>query len=87
MATKKVIVASVLKGQDGKPNYLKVDNDVVLKKGQFLNMQTTKQERESLEANISNGKIKADMGKILLEKLEKRPDFVLANIYFLDKTE
>lgn len=77
MSKKKYMtIGSVIKGQDSKPDYIKITNDVTLKKGQFLNLRSKKQRLESLDAMEASGKLSGEILEKLRERAAKIPDFV-----------
>ena len=82
--TKRIKLGSVMKGQNGKPDYIKVNirdkegkpGTYVLKDGQFLDLDSKAKQLEDVKFLIENDKIDADTGKYLTEKINKIPDFV-----------
>jgi hypothetical protein len=82
--TKRIRLGSVIKGKDGKPDYIKVyirDKDgkpgnYVLKDGQYLNLESKAQQLRDIAYLSENGKIDAETAKYLKEKAEKMADFV-----------
>lgn len=83
MAKKRVQVGSIIKGQDGKPDYIKINNDVVLTKGQYINMENKAQKIAGIKFAISKNKLSDEKGNEMIEKAEKMPDFVRFELYFL----
>ena len=84
MAKKRLDVGKVLKGKDGKPDYIQINQDVSLTKGMFLNLETKAQAIESLETAIKNGKISDEVEPKIRERIEKGfPTFVRFAIYTL----
>lgn len=77
MSKKKYLtVGSVVKGQNGKPDYIKLSQDVSLKKGQFLNLRSKKDRLASLDAMEASGKLSGEILEKLRERASKIPDFV-----------
>jgi uncharacterized Zn finger protein len=77
VAYKRTQVGSVLKSKDPtQPDYIKINEDVVLKKGDILNLESKKSKLASLEKNIENGKLSGDLADKIREGIEKMPDFV-----------
>lgn len=82
MAYKRTKIGSVLKSkvEDGdtspKPDYIKIDTDVMLKKGDTLSLESKKSKLASLEKNIENGKLSGDLADKIREGIEKMPEFV-----------
>ena len=73
---KRIQVGAIIKGRDGKPDYIKVNEDVTLKKGEFLNLESKASKIASLTAAIENGKLSQEVGQKMLEQAEKLPEFV-----------
>lgn len=86
MASKKrVVVGSVVKSKEaGQPDYVKINQDVTLKKGQTLRLESKKQQIDSAKAAIANGKLSGELGEKILERLEKIPEFVRFEIVSLE---
>lgn len=77
MAYKRIKVGSVLKSKnEGEPDYIKIDSDVVLKKGDTLSLESKKSKLASLEKNIENGKLSGELADKIREGIEKIPTFV-----------
>ena len=73
---KRVTVGDIVKGKDGKPDYIKVQNDVVLKRGDYLNLESKAQQLKNLDESLSSGRISGEFAEQLRERIEKIPDFV-----------
>jgi hypothetical protein len=73
---KRVIVGQILKGKDGKSDYIKVDSDVVLKKGEFLELENATTIRKRADELVANGKIDEQFAEKLRESADKIPSFV-----------
>lgn len=77
MAYKRQKVGSVLKSKDTtQPDYIKIDTDVVLKKGDTLSLESKKSKLASLDKNVENGKLSGELADKIREDIEKIPDFV-----------
>ena len=59
-------VGSVLKSKNGKTFYLQINQDIELKKGDRLLL---KNKKEQIEAQVAAGKIDAERGEELKDKL------------------
>ena len=68
---KRINVGAVFKGKDGKPDYIKISEDLVLKKGDFLNLESKQSKIEGITKAIENGKLSEEVGNKLLENVEK----------------
>lgn len=85
---KRTVVGSVVKAKEkGKADYIKVSADVVLTKGQFLNLESKQFQKESLEAAIASGKLKAEFADKARERVEAIPDFVRFQIVAVQKED
>lgn len=77
MAKKRKTIGSVIKGKDGKADYIKIGNeDVVLKAGSYVNLESKKQRLESLDKAVADGKMKPETAEKVKAAVEKTPDFV-----------
>jgi hypothetical protein len=74
---KRSVVGSVCKSKDsGKPDYIKIRDDMSLKKGQILRLESKKYQLESLQGAVSAGKLSSELGEKIRERIEKIPDWV-----------
>lgn len=86
MAYKRVQVGAVLKSKDpSQPDYIKINEDVTLKKGDILNLESKKSKLASLEKNVENGKLSGDLADKIREGIEKMPDFIRFEIVKVTK--
>jgi hypothetical protein len=70
-------VGSVLRSKDNPKNYyIKMDQDVSLKKGETLSLQSKEEQLERLESSLSSGKLTEDLAVKIRERLEKIPEWV-----------
>jgi hypothetical protein len=80
------VIGSVVKAKDaGKPDYIKVRDDVVLKKGQVLRLESAKFQLDSLLGAVQAGKVSEDLGEKIKERIEKIPAFVRFEIVMLEE--
>lgn len=77
---KRINVGAIIKGRDGKADYIKVNEDVVLKKGEYLNLESKASQIASITAAIENGKLSSEVGEKMLANVEKTPEFIRFNI-------
>ena len=75
---KRKTVGSILKNKDkSKGDYIKIgQNDVVLKAGSVLMLESKASQLKSLEAAIESGKLSGELADKLKARAEKIPDFV-----------
>lgn len=86
MAYKRTQVGSVLKSKDAtQPDYIKINADVTLKKGDILNLENKKSKLASLDKNVENGKLSGDLADKIRGDIEKMPDFVRFEIIKVTK--
>ena len=79
-------VGSIVKGLNGKPDYIKMSNDVNLKRGEFLNLESKATQIASIQEGITAGRIAQEKGDAMLERANKIPDFVRFEIVYNPKT-
>lgn len=86
MAYRRKEIGAVLKSKDAtQPDYIKINEDVVLKKGDILNLESKKSKLASLEKNVENGKLSGDLADKIREGIEKMPDFIRFSIVKVTK--
>ena len=74
--SKRTIVGQILKGKDGKSDYIKVDADITLTKGEFLELENASTIRRRAEELLEQGKIDEKFADVLRESADKIPSFV-----------
>ena len=85
---KRIEIGAVMKSSEkGKPDYIKISNDVELKKGDYLNLESKQSKIDGINAAVENGKMSAETAEKLLEYANKIPDFVRFQIVKLNKEE
>lgn len=85
---KRLTVGSVIKSNDPeKSNYIKMNADVSLKKGQFLSVESKKFQLSSLEKAMKAGVLSEEYAKKQIDRANKIPDFVLGDIILLVPNE
>lgn len=83
--SKRLKVGSILKGKDGKPDYIKIDADVSLKKGEFLELENAKTMSAKADELEASGKISPEIAEKIRERAEKIPAFVRFEITLVRK--
>jgi len=73
---KRIQVGAIFKGKEGKPDYIKVNEDITLKKGEFLNLESKATKIASLTAAIESGKLSPEVGEKMLEAANNMKDFI-----------
>lgn len=74
---KYIRIGQVLKGKDDPgSSYIKMDQDVTLKKGDTLSLESKKQQLDGLAKAEESGKISSENAAKARESIEKIPDFV-----------
>lgn len=84
---KRLNIGSVVKGRDGKPDYIKVSNDVILSKGSILTLESKASRKAGITKAMDAGKLPQDVAEKLLADVEKTPDFVRFNIVQLKEEQ
>lgn len=72
----KKTIGSIYKGKEGKGDYVKITEDVILKAGTFLNLENKTQKLASVQWLLDNGKIDAAAFEKRTNAINKMPDFV-----------
>lgn len=85
MTKKRKTFGSVVKGKDGKPDYIKITNDVNLKKGQYVNLESAKSQIESLKKALSEGKLSEEVATKMMDNANKTPDWVRFNLVVVEE--
>ena len=86
MSYKRLKVGSILKAKDSsQPDYIKIDVDITLKKGDFLSLESKKSKLASLEKNIESGKLSGELADKIREGIEKTPEFIRFEIVKITK--
>lgn len=82
-------VGSIIKGKDGKPDYLKVNKSlkepVVLMAGDILNLESKVAQLTSLEAAVSSGKLHPEYADKARERINNIPDYVRFDVILSKK--
>lgn len=78
-------VGSVVKGKDGKPDYIKISKDVMLKQGDYLNLESKAQQLKSIKEAVDAGKLSGEVAERVMENVEKIPEFVRFSIVRIEK--
>jgi hypothetical protein len=91
MAKKRVTVGQVIKGRNGKSDYIQIRKDLkeplVLKAGQFLNLESSKDQIKSLEDAAAVGKLSTEWVEQQVERLKKTPEFVRFQVTMTTESE
>ena len=82
---KRRVIGSVVKAKEGTGSYIKIREDVVLKKGQSLRLESAKAQLASLEAAVTAGKLSNDMADKVRERISKIPTYLMFEIIQLSE--
>lgn len=82
---KRTSIGSICKGKDGKPDYLKVYGNHVLKDGQFFNLESKATQLAGLNSPAAVEKIQPDVRAKLIERVNNIPDYVRFEVVSLTK--
>lgn len=86
MALNRKVLGAVYRSKDPtKSNYIKLASDVNLKAGEYIQVESQKFQRESLDRAVKAGKLQADSAAKISERIERMPDFVLAELVVLEE--
>lgn len=81
---KRFTIGSVVKNKDtSKGDYIKISNDVTLKKGDILRLETKKEQLANIANAVKKGKLSDEVAAKLTEQANRTPDFVRFNVYQL----
>lgn len=73
---KRIQVGAIYKGKENKGDYIKIEEDITLKKGEFLNLESKASQIASLTKAIEEGKLSPEVGEKMLANAEKMPEFI-----------
>ena len=83
---KRVVIGSICKAKKvGSPDYIQIRNDVNLKKGEFLRLESKKFQLDSIEKALGENKLSADMGEKVKERANSIPEWVRFEIVKLEE--
>lgn len=82
---KREVIGSFLKAKDSnKPPYIKIKSDATFKANDIIRVENKKFQLESLEAAVSAGKLSGEIAEKARERINKIPDFVIAELVVLN---
>lgn len=85
---KRVVVASIVSRKDNSGDYFKVGkNDIHLKAGQILNLESKKTQLKNLEQAIAEGKVTGESATNNKARIERIPDFIKAEVSMIVDSE
>lgn len=85
---KRVVVGSICKSKDPeKPDYIKMRDDVVLKKNQTLRLESKKFQLASLESAVSAGKIGGEVAEKVKERINSLPEWIRFEVVMLEENK
>lgn len=77
--------------KDGKPvmkaDYFKVYGNHTLLDGEFLNLESKKDQLANYEKGVASGKLTGDVAEKIKARIEKTPDYVRFDVVKLSKNE
>lgn len=82
---KREVIAQVQKNDKG-GSYIKVKQDVTLKKGENLSVESKAEQLAGIDKAVADGKMSEEIAEKVRERINKIPDFVLREISRLTKT-
>jgi len=79
MALKRKVIGSFCKNKDpNKANYIKVKDGVTLLPNSYISLESKAFQLKKLDEALAAGKLSAEMVEKIKEKVNKMPDWVLA---------
>lgn len=84
---KKSYIGKVMKGQNGKMDFIVIDQDFELKKGDFLRLESKASRIKDLEEAVEAGRLSEDKAADLIEKANKGSDRVRFTIIHQEISE
>jgi hypothetical protein len=87
MAYSRKVVGQILKAKNvGETDYIKINEDVSLKKGDFLSLENKASKLASIKKGIESGKLTEELALKLTEQAERQPEFVRFDIVKVTKS-
>ena len=80
------VVGDVRKNDKG-GSYIKIKDDVTLKRGQCLNVESKAEQLAGVDKALADGKMSEEVAEKVKERINKIPDFILREIILLNKLE
>lgn len=87
MAKKRRVIGSIVKGKDGKPDYIKIREDVTLRSGQFLNLENKASKIAGIRRALEMDKLSQEVAEKMLAQAEQLPEFVRFEIVLLENRD
>ena len=78
-------IGSVVKGQNGRPDYIKLSTDITLKKGEYVNLESKADQIKSINEGVQAGRLTQERADKMLERAGKIPDFVRFELVYNEK--
>ena len=86
MALRRKVIGALYKSKDeNKPNYIKIKGGVSLSDGQTVRAESKSFQLRSLQNAVSAGKLKDETAQQIKDRIEKIPDFVIAELVMLEE--
>jgi hypothetical protein len=71
----------ILKGAEGKPDFIAIDKDISLKEGEFINLESKAQRLKELEESVGAGRLSQEVADDIAAKVNKQSDRVRFSMY------
>jgi len=71
----------ILKGAEGKPDFVAIDKEITLKEGEFVNLESKAQRLKELEDSVAEGRLSQDKADDIAAKVNKQSDRVRFSMY------
>ena len=72
---------------EGDPCYIKITEDIVLKKGDYINLETMQYRLEQLDKRVEAGYVSAEDAEVKRENIKKMPTWKKSALIKLTKLE
>jgi hypothetical protein len=81
MSKRRFYFGKILKGAEGKPDFVAIDKDITLKEGEFVNLESKTQRLKELEDSVSAGRLSQEKAEDIASKVNKQSDRVRFSMY------
>lgn len=86
MSYSRKVIGQILKSKNvGETDYIKIDEDISLKKGDFLSLENKASKLASIQKGVESGKLSAEVAEKLTEQANRQPEFVRFSIVKVTK--
>jgi hypothetical protein len=83
--SKRTVIGSIIKGQDGKTDYIKFSQDINISNGDTFSLDSKSESLKRVQTAKESGKLSEEIAAEIEERINKIPDFVRFNIVKISK--